>query len=67
MMVWPGAQIGGGNYEKLLGQGAKALGWDSISCRSRAGRVPGKGQARNQPSRQPTNFYLHFFLLLQFS
>lgn len=58
MMVCPGAQIGGGNYEKLLGQGAKALVRDSIPrSRRRAGKKPAK-QATEQATNQ---FLLTFF------
>lgn len=62
MMVCPGAQIGGGNYEKLLGQGAKALGRDSIPCSSGQGMRGAGKKAAKQATEQATNqFLLTFF------
>lgn len=73
MMVCPGASgIGGGNYEKLLGQGAKALVRDSIAQqadRQEGSREAGwqeTNQATNRAGNQPISTYI-FFLLLQFS
>lgn len=63
MMVCPGAQIGGGNVEKLLGQGAKALVRDSIAYSRRAGGRAGRqetSQATNRAGNQPISTYIFF-------
>lgn len=63
MMVCPGAQIGGGNYEKLLGQGAKALVRDSIPRSRQTGQAEGRQesiQASNRAGNQPISTYIFF-------